>query len=81
MSKQVDPLAIPKGLWRTFGAVVASSPLVSRSDIDQMHRVFETQSIALEHVNPQLAKISGDLAAEFYGSALDALSKRENPNA
>jgi hypothetical protein len=76
MSAPYDPLAIPKRYWQGYGWLFGYNPMFSRTEIDAIHFAFLAQSTALRPINPWLADISEQMAAEFYGAALDALTRR-----
>ena len=46
-----------------------------------MHRWLLAYAMTLRPINPPLASFAEEMAAEFYGAALDAFAKRSPPAA
>jgi hypothetical protein len=77
MSNALDALAVPRAAWRGYGQIIVLNPLISREDIDAMHRGFVALALSLKSTNSFLVNMTEEMAAEFYGAALAALDSRK----
>lgn len=71
-----DPLAFPRACWQGLGWLVGHNPLLNRADVDILTGAFLRQADSMRGISPVLSAVTEQMAAEFHGAALDALTKR-----
>ena len=81
MNMPFDPYFVPRSYWRSVGWWFGTSLAPNHAAIGALHRWLLAHAMVLRSSNPPLASFAEEMAAEFYGAALDAFAQRSSPAA